>query len=401
MKTILITGTKGKTTLLFFLDYVLRKSGKKTACINSEGFFKNGKLIKDNKYFLKRYKTSANVAAIKEVREDDLDGVEYFLLESSYAGAQNIKKSLIGEHIDIGILTNVYSDHIDGVKIKNRQDLLRRKVDVLNTVKKKGKVLVFVGDKSRSISHQALNILKESRPDIEIVPYSRKVFSKEDYPGYFISDKYVMNGKNKLLDYSKINSSFKYFHKPTDSNFVLLVAVLNIFGLNPDEYLSGIFFDNIVPGRLNVFSNGSKTVILDYAHELQSLRSAASLLRKKFKKSKIIAVIRLSYYRRMKYILALTEKIADLFDEFIVYDKAVSRPALEKIFTDKFGIKKGEVSEAMKKVLSSKKKKVRKINNELDAIKFGIKKIKKEEVLYVMGDQIEKDIQCIKINLFE
>ena len=72
MKTIAITGTKGKTTLAVLLNTVLRSKKHKTLLICSEGVFKNGRKTKGNEYFLKEHGTSATVAAFKELEREEL-----------------------------------------------------------------------------------------------------------------------------------------------------------------------------------------------------------------------------------------------------------------------------------------------------------------------------------------
>lgn len=396
MKIILITGTKGKTTVLVVLDFILRNMGKKTFCINSEGVFKNGKLIKDNAYFLKKYETSANVVAIKELSKDDIKGIDYVLLECSYSNAKNLKKSLLGNKVDIGVLTNVYVDHIDGNRVKDRNDLLRHKVEVMKNIKKGGIALVFAGDKRSNIAYRATDILKNERPDIEVFNYARSKKSNNREIVYYLKKNFIEKNGEKLLDYNKVNLAFKYLHKPTDANFVLLVAILDLLGIDQRNIVSLKSINNLVPGRLNFFSCNSRIVILDYAHETQSLKAASILLRKKYKNKKIIAVVRFSYYRNSKTIKKLTSQLGAFFDSFIVYDKAVSRPELKEIFLRKFGFKVGEVAEIMVSVLRKKGFPVVKIENEMDAIENSIKKLRKNEIVYIMGDQIKKDILLIR-----
>ena len=75
--------------------------------------------------------------------------------------------------------------------------------------------------------------------------------------------------------------------------------------------------------------------------------------------------------------------MASLFDKYIIYDKASSRPAFRKIFTNRFYKRKaGDVAKLMYKIIKDNKKSVVIINNELTAIKKGIRDMKRKDILY-------------------
>ncbi len=397
MKVISITGTKGKTTLVFLLDFVLRKLGKKVLCVCSEGIFSNGKLIKNNEYFLQKYQTSANVVAIKELEKKDFSKHDYILLESSFANAKNLSNSVVEKKIDIGVLTNVYRDHVDGKKIKDRKELLMRKIDVLNNIKKGGEALIFTGDKKNSISHLAQDIIHKKRPDLQIIPYLGHADLNKISISYNIKKKCICRGSDTLLEYDRIDMPFKDSHMPTKNNLVALVGILDLLGISPHCLYGAKLTGGIAPGRMNLFSTKEKTILLDYAHEIQSLRAAAKMLRKQFNNKNIVAVVRLSYYRNRSNIRMLSKKLSKLFDSFIIYDKAISRKKLQKVFT--YDKKTGEVAEIMDKIISKSGKPVHRVDDELEAIAYAVKKMRKNEVLYIMGDQMVKDIEAIRRTL--
>ena len=86
-------------------------------------------MVKSNDYFFKKYKTSANVAAIREISQKKINDFDYFIVESSYTAGKNIKASFICKKFDVVVLTNVYLDHIDGISVKNQDDLFQRKLN--------------------------------------------------------------------------------------------------------------------------------------------------------------------------------------------------------------------------------------------------------------------------------
>lgn len=403
MKVIAITGTKGKTTLAVFLDAVLRLRKRRTLLICSEGVFKNGRKTKDNEHFLKKHQTSPTVAAFTELKKEELAKYDFVILELSYASADNIKDSIFENKFDVSILTNVYWDHIDGKRIKNRKELFGKKIAILENTKKNGDVFIYTGDSKDNIAPKAICQLVEIRPDIKITAYDKSPISRKagfDYGTCYLEDNKIYLDKTELLDYGRIQSVFKKISPATDLAVIALSGVLKKIGVNPKNIYSLRDMDRIIPGRFNLFKKNGYTVILDYAHEIKSISLAAKTIRTLFKDHKTTAVVRLSYYRSDDYIKSLTKKIAFLFDKYIIYDKAFSRPRFRKIFTNRFYKRKaGDVARLMHRVLKKEGKDAEIIYNEIGAIKKGIKKTKQKEVLYIMGDQLDKDIATIKKSL--
>lgn len=397
MKIILITGTKGKTSLSLTLNNILLALGNQVLCISSEGIIKNGKTIKNNEYFLKKYETSANVCALKEISAQEASRFDYVILESSYSSGKNLIDSFAGNKADLAILTNVYWDHIDGKKIADQGDLLEKKLGIIANLKKNGTAIIYTGDKKNSISCAAISKLSKRRKDINIVSYNKKLFPKigDKINKCYLKSGFICFNNNPLIELASIKSPFGAHSEIFKLNMLALSGILNSLKIKPeilkkDDLLS-------IPGRFNLFAKKDCSVILDYAHEIKSLTMASETLRSIFKNKRIIAIIRLSYYRKESTIRSLTREIAPLFDSFVIYDKAISRPSLRKIFT--YDKPAGSVAKMMLEELKKKKVSAKIINDELEAIKKSIHNLKNKEVLYIIGDQIQKDISTIKKEL--
>jgi UDP-N-acetylmuramate-alanine ligase len=400
MKIISVTGTKGKTFLVLLLDNIIRSLGRKTICINSNGLFFKGKKIKSNDYFIKKYETSSNVVGLRELNEKMLKGIDYLILESSFSSGNSFNKTLVKNKIDIAVLTNVYWDHIDGKDIKNQYDLLIKKIQILKNTKKGGKVFIFVGDRKDSISYKAIKILEKERPDLEIIVYDKNPISiLRKYARLYLKKNYIYLNNERLLNYDKVPLIFKKFSPAIDLISVVLGGILKYIGINPEKIYNIKNTKNLIRGRLNLFEKNGYSVMLDYSHEIKSIKASSELIHRYFKMPINIAVIRFSYYRSDKYIKELTKNISSLFDRFVVYDKAISRKNLRDIFIRKYSRKAGDVAKLMNKSLKDNNKEAIIINDELDAIKRTVKKLKKNEFLYVMGDQIGKDINVINTEL--
>lgn len=399
MKIILITGTKGKTTLSFMLHETLLSMNKNVLCINSEGIMKNRRTLKNNEYFLKKFETSANVAAIKEVVLNKLLPLDYVIIESSYSSGKNISNSFAKNNIDIAILTNVYWDHIDGKHIKNQKELFQKKLALLKNTKKNGSIFVYTGDKKNSLSYKAIAELKNNRPDLHLFSYNTRLSYNQKQSSInkcYLKNKLVYFNTKPIFNKNHLKSSFLSSFDLYNLSLISLCGILHILNIDPRLAIKKNA-KLLAPGRMNLFIKNGYTVFLDYAHEIKSLSSISRFLKNRFKDKQIKAVVRFSYYRKMETIKKLTSALSPLFDSYIIYDKAMSRPSLKKVFT--YNKIEGEVAREMYKVLKNKKVKVEIIFNELEAIKKSIKKLKKEEVLYIIGDQINKDIKTIKKEL--
>lgn len=403
-KVISITGTKGKTSVALLLSHTLFLSRKKVFCISSEGVFSNGKLVHNNDYFLKKYGTSANASALKELSHKDILKYDFLILENSFSNHKNISKSFLKNSVDISILTNVYWDHIDGDKIKDQRALLAKKIQLLLATKIGGTVFIYTGDSPDNIASEAIEKIKRVRPDINIIAYNEKLPTKKNSSStsnLCLNEGWITLNKMPFLDFNKISIDFKDIFTPTKINVLVLAGMLKALGLNPEILYRIKNSSQIIPGRLNWFSHNGYHVILDYAHEIKSLSFSEKFIRQNFEQKSIVAIIRFSYYRKDAYIRNLTTQVSGLFDKFIVYDKAISRTNMSVLFSKKYGRKAGDVGELMYSILNNLGKPVKKIDDELKAIRFAIGALKKNEILYIMGDQINKDIATIKKSLLK
>lgn len=399
MKTIVITGTKGKTSVALFLNRALTLLKNKTYCISSDGVFRNSRKIKSNEYFLEKYKTSANAVALKEVVKKEIKKVDFLIVESSYANLGQIENSFLKNNVDFSILTNVYWDHVDGEKIKNRKALFEKKYKIINNTKQGGVVFIFAGDKKSSLSYRAIDMLRKTRKDLTVVAYGKNFIKEQGVhkDGIFLKNKKIYLGKKEALDLNKLKHVFK--DELFVTNLMVFVALLTKLKMKREKLYALKKDDLIISGRFNVFIKDDKKVILDLAHEVKSITASAKKLRGMFKKNKIKAIIRFSYYRNDAYITVLVNKIVKLFDSYIVYDKAISRPLFAETFIRKYNREKGSLGKLVYALLRKQKKKAIRIDDEMKAIKHGIRTMKNNEILYIIGDQIDKDVALIKKEL--
>lgn len=399
MKIIAIAGTKGKTTIALLLDRVLRKTGFGTVLICSEGTFKNGRLLRNNNYFLKKYKTSATVAAINKLPKNIFMGCDYLIFETSYASLENINRSIIKDKIDICILTNVYWDHVDGRKIKNQRILLERKTGILNNLKKGGSAIIYSSRQGGNISYRGVNMLKRVRPDLNITSYNETMDGMKIPSAYLGKNNIIYYSGKLILNLNLISEKGLQTYPPFKLAILGTTCLLKSLKLSPELIYTLSKKDFLIKGRFNIFKKNSNVIILDNAHEIKSIAAASKFINSHFG-GKTTAIVRASYYRSSDYIKKLTEQITPLFNKFIIYDKAISRPEHRKSFTNlHFKRKTGDVAKLMFVVLTKNKKECIIINNEFQAIRRGLSSLKEKEILYIIGDQLEKDRKIIQLYL--
>lgn len=401
MKSILITGTKGKTTIAMILSRALIMSKKKVLCINSEGVFANGNIVADKEHYLKKYFTSPTVKALAEIRAREANKYDYLVAECSYASLGNIENSFLKNKFDVSVFTNLYWDHTDDSSIANRKNLFHRKLNLIRNTRKGGYVFVYVGNKKNNIALRAIEALSKERPDYKLIAYNnKKITGFRKAKKCYLKGGQILFGKNIIFKIPEDGSRLIAKADVIQQSITLLAGLLKILGIDSQVINRVSNLNEILPGRLNIFSHKGYNIILDSAHESMSLTYAEKLLRKLYKSAKIIAVCRFSYQRTDDYIKKMAGRISVLFDEFIVYDKALSRGKTGIAFANNKERKNkpGYLARMINKILS-RNKKSRIIYNEFEAIKDGIKKLKKGEVLYIMGDQIKKDLAVIKKEL--
>ena len=108
---IAVTGTNGKTSVAYFLGYLLRNSGKRVATIGTLG----NSALKDNKYNL----TSPEPIDLSmQLKKLDRKKIKYLVMEASSHGLH--QKRFYGINFDICALTNISHDHLDYHKTMNK-----------------------------------------------------------------------------------------------------------------------------------------------------------------------------------------------------------------------------------------------------------------------------------------
>ncbi len=286
LKLIGVTGTNGKTTITFLLEYLLKKLGKKTALFGTLfnrwcGFSEVASHTTD---FADKLQKKLNAAVEAES--------EFAILEvSSHSIAQN---RISGCEFEAAIFTNLTQDHLD--YHSNMESYFQTKLKLFFPpyLKEKHGISVLNYD-DPWISKLSSNL--EKRSSLVSTKITDSEFENDDF--FFVSDK-------KFSE----NGSTCIFHAPKEKIklFVPLVGEFNL--MNAIQAITILYKLNFslkdlskviqsfpgTPGRMEKIeidndnvSRSLPTVIIDYAHTPDGLKKVLQSI-KKLCRGKLITV---------------------------------------------------------------------------------------------------------------
>ena len=262
MKTIAITGTKGKTTVSFMIKKIIEMSGKKCGLIGTTGVY-IGK-----KYYPIKNTTPESYDTLNYMNERVHDKIEYMVMEVS---SQALKYDRVNDIVfDFGVFTNLTQDHIGPGEHSSMDDY----------IDSKGKLF-------RQCNHGVLNIdddhfydmIQRGDSSINTYGYNEKAdlrAVKLDLvrDGHFVGIKLETAGV--------INDTFMISSPGEFSSYNAMAAILtcHMLGIDTDcikEALSNFS----VKGRVEpVWVSDDFTLLIDYAHNGVSTKSILSTIRK-------------------------------------------------------------------------------------------------------------------------
>ena len=328
---IAVTGTNGKSSVADFYYQILDLNNKKSASIGTLG-------VKSNRYNKKLSNTTIDPLTLAKILSDlKKQNIDNVIMEASSHGLD--QNRLDGLYFKTAIFTNLSQDHLD--YHKNLTDYLNAKLYLFrNLVKRKGNVITdeeipqFSKIKKIAIDKNLhINILSNKNNHFQILSHE------------FQEDKQILQIKLKNLTYKvKLNLIGKIQLKN------LLMAILAAIKSNIEikKILKIIPKIKPIEGRfekIGIVKNKS-TVILDYAHTPDALKTCLLNIKEQFPHKKISLVFGCGGNRDQNK-RAKMGKIADNLANkiYLTDDNPRSEPS-NKIRNDiKVGIKKQKILE--------------------------------------------------------
>ncbi|MDR0299419.1 MAG: UDP-N-acetylmuramoyl-L-alanyl-D-glutamate--2,6-diaminopimelate ligase [Streptococcaceae bacterium] len=272
-----ITGTKGKTTVAYFLKNILdAASATETGLMGTEETITG-----------LRKETSHNTTPepfdlqmfLDEAREAKLP---YFTMEVT---SQAYKMDrVLGMTFEHAIWLNIAEDHISPAEHPDFEDYISCKLQLMTH----GKEIL--------INHETdfFERVYETAKSSELAPkiYTYASDKHRDRADFYYTD---VKRKGSILSFKVVSqdgaedfaiSTLGLFNV---ENATAAVAQAKLLGISSEAIRTGLLKTQI-PGRMNIFENKGVTVVVDYAHNLMSFTALFKSLRHDFPTEKIISV---------------------------------------------------------------------------------------------------------------
>lgn len=260
LKTVAVTGTKGKTTTVGMIRSILQCGGIKTGTIGTVGIVIGDEITKTNN-------TTPESYEIQQAMRKMVDqGCGCMVIEASSLGLKWHRTDAID--FDYGVFTNFSDDHIGGAEHKDLAEYLSCKALLFKQCKLG---LINTDDKS------ADKITANATCEIESFGFDRgcdiyacgdKLISKP-----FLGVHFNTGGKLELSADVPIPGHFNVY------NALAALSVCRHFDISTNAMIEGLR-KATVKGRVESVSvPGDYTLLIDYAHNAVSMENVLKTLR--------------------------------------------------------------------------------------------------------------------------
>lgn len=274
LKIIGVTGTKGKTTVTYLVEAILKEKYKKDCAVLGTIGFKIGK-----KVYKAGNTTPSNITIHRLLGEAADKGIKYAIIESSsHALDQGRLKNI---RFDAVVMTNVTRDHFD--YHKNYRNYLLAKLIIVKENLKKGGLLAVNMD-----SNGANEFVKEGKiKKAGIVRYAVK--NRADIS--LLKHTLDIDGMNfELLVQKRLRVFFTSILVGRHNIYNIMAAIAATSRMvDIKSAVKAIKKFTTVKGRLDKVYRGDFNVVVDFAHTPDSLEQILRTLNE-LKKNRIITV---------------------------------------------------------------------------------------------------------------
>jgi len=377
---IAITGTNGKTTTTRLIAHILKGSGRTVGFTTTDGtYIQNQKILHGD--------NTGPVSAQLVLKDPTVDVA---VLETARGGI--IRSGLGFDHCDIGIVTNIASDHLGLKDVNTLEDLARVKSVVPRAVSKKGYAVLNAEDplvfkmRERVDGRVVYFSMDENHPNIE--RQARRGRISCVYENGYVT---ILKGKWKVRIEKAVNIPLTYGGRADFMIQNVIAATLACFvhGVSLEDLRSGLTTFTAgtaqTPGRLNFIVIGDTTVLMDYAHNPVGLTALKNF------------IIQLPNKHRTVVLNATGDRRDDDIREF----GKIAADTFERIILRRGNYLRGRTEEEMFKLLqegiamSENTPQVRIMPESRSAIHHAIKHARKGELVVTLADLVPMDISYV------
>lgn len=366
IKTIGITGTKGKTTTSFMIKEILEKAGEKVGLIGTMGVVCADKVTKLPNTTPESYEIQKHMKSMHE------NGCTYCVIEASSIGLKQHR--LDGFAFDFGVFTNFSHDHIGGNEHKSMEEYLTCK----SILFKKCKTGFLNSDDEKYsdiiVNHTCNIVTYAVNKKANVTAENIKLVNENGNIGVNFDASTL---KDKMLNiYVPIPGKFNVY------NALAAMSVCEYIGVKKADIIDGLKSVK-VKGRVEqVKISNEYSLFIDYAHNALSMENVLTTL-KEYNPKRIVTLFGAGGNRpkiRRYEMGEISGKYSDL--SVITSDNPRYEDPLEIIENIKTGINKTSGKYVI-------------IPDRKEAIKYCIKNAEKGDIIILAGKGHE-DYQEIK-----
>jgi cyanophycin synthetase len=261
-----ISGTNGKSTTTRMISHIALLAGRHVGTTTTDGVLVDERMIEPGDF------TGPQGARAVLARPE----VELAVLETARGGI--LLRGLGYQSNDASVLTNVSGDHLDLQGLHTLPELAEVKSVVCRVTRPNGAVVLNADDPlvvavGRNV--QAPVWLFSLRPRSALV----RAHLAAGRRAYVFDDGWLAecNGRRttRIVAVAEVRATLGGLARYVVANALAAAGGARALGFTIDEIAAGLRdFDNsptLMPGRLNLYAQGNRLVIVDYAHNVAGL----------------------------------------------------------------------------------------------------------------------------------
>ncbi|UFH52777.1 cyanophycin synthetase [Spirosoma sp. KNUC1025] len=376
-----ITGTNGKTTTTRLIRHIIRQLGCVVGCTTTDGVYIDDTLIESG--------DCTGPQSSRKVLQDS--SVDVAVLECARGGM--LRSGLAFDQCDVGIVTNVASDHLGLRDIHSLEDMARVKAIVAESVKPDG-YAVLNADNTYTYAmrqHVRSNVaLFSMNPTGErIVAHYRAGGLAAVYEDEFIT---IRRGDERIQIEHVTNIPLSFGGKAPFMIENILAAALGAYcqhisvALIAEGLRSFIpSFEN-TPGRMNFFYFQNFCVLVDYAHNPHGLVALGEYI-KQAGAGRTIGILTGVGDRRDEDIIEVGRVSVNIFDDIIIRFDEDSRGRDTAQIADL-------IMQGIREV--NPQKSVQIIPDELAALTYAIQNAPNDALIVHLSDRVSQSVKLVE-----
>lgn len=268
-----VTGTNGKTTTSRMLGHIARTAGRSVGWSSTDGVFLNGELVEAGDY-------SGPSGAGQVLRQP---GVQLAVTETARGGI--LRRGVGVAHNDVSVVTNISADHL-GLGGIDTLDQLAEVKAVITKITKPGGWCVLNADDPRTFAMRqgtkAQVWVFTRDPDS---PSAREVLTEGGRVTTVLDGwACVLSGGTDplpVVEVAAVPMTLAGLSRVNVENTLGAISAALALGFTTEQVAEGLTsFDpgQNNPGRMNVWSRGQQSIVVDLAHNEAGLEALLEIL---------------------------------------------------------------------------------------------------------------------------